>query len=772
VPQVRQRFPNLPKPTDSQGETARIRLTEAFLELLTAIAEEHPVILVVDDLHFADDVSLAVLHLVMRRARGQPIMVAFLARTGEISQSAHAIGIRENASSLGIGEIELAPLSDTESREMLRSLIEADEPQPGVPEQRAILRAAAGFPMVLELLVQDWKASTDQCLAFAVDAMTLDLRIRESTGSAYIRILDRLTRSLDHITQNVLNVAAVLGHRLNDLSMYGIVDLSAGQTIVGMTELVARRVLRDGPRGLEFANEFVRAAAYIGVTPSLRQVLHGEIAERLIPTYWAGSDDLGLEIAWHCMRGGRSKEATGYLLNGARRAKRADALHEGETALSSALLQSHLTNPERAEAVLLLSEILQEQGRWADSLQLLETEMQRDLSLDSTWVRILSLTARFHIYGRTPPETVEDIQFLNEVIKSAGENPLRIAAADLTATLVGMLRDEVRARQSLEAIGSISLAELTPSELSKLSLAKARLAFHLHDKDATLRQIEIALPQIDSTQELSATAAQLRSGLGSLSCMDGQYLNAVRHLERARGIAVRLGNDTLMAWFSANLALAYGRLGNYERQLHYSEESLSVRPAQVLDYNELLATYCGAIANIFLGLDSKARHLISRGRLRNTESLAPWALQAWNLYSADVHLLLGEELEANRIGLFWTTGSNSEPHGLNFVGIFCRWKARLATTDQDIEAATATTKPFLDDLTRHDALDRAEILASMALLMKKRGRTSSEIDALLRKQLEALPSAVAHQLQRLGICSFPEIVNSMPVSSKVLTLAK
>src|SRR5918994_6305150 len=48
VPAVRQRFPTIPVASDSQGESARIRLTEAFHELLTTIAEEHPVILVVD----------------------------------------------------------------------------------------------------------------------------------------------------------------------------------------------------------------------------------------------------------------------------------------------------------------------------------------------------------------------------------------------------------------------------------------------------------------------------------------------------------------------------------------------------------------------------------------------------------------------------------------------------------------------------------------------------------------------------------------------------
>src|SRR3954466_491965 len=45
VPELRRRFPNIPPGSDSQGETTRIRLTEAFMEMLRAIVEEHPVIL-------------------------------------------------------------------------------------------------------------------------------------------------------------------------------------------------------------------------------------------------------------------------------------------------------------------------------------------------------------------------------------------------------------------------------------------------------------------------------------------------------------------------------------------------------------------------------------------------------------------------------------------------------------------------------------------------------------------------------------------------------
>ena len=82
VPDVRRRFPAIPPARDSQGDTARIELAEAFHQLLQAIAEERPIILVVDDVHLADDASLSVLHLVARRAKGERLMMIFIARLG------------------------------------------------------------------------------------------------------------------------------------------------------------------------------------------------------------------------------------------------------------------------------------------------------------------------------------------------------------------------------------------------------------------------------------------------------------------------------------------------------------------------------------------------------------------------------------------------------------------------------------------------------------------------------------------------------------------
>ena len=175
--------------------------------MLQALTEEHPVILVLDDLHLADDASVAVLHLVMRRAGGNRVMVLLIARPGELSRSPRA-GLFRNAShSTDIRELEIAPLNDVESRDLLNSLVPPEIHQPSVSLSRALVRAAAGFPMVLELLVQDWQANGDQSLALAINAMTTDI------GSVHVppylssHALERITQTLSASSISVLNLA-------------------------------------------------------------------------------------------------------------------------------------------------------------------------------------------------------------------------------------------------------------------------------------------------------------------------------------------------------------------------------------------------------------------------------------------------------------------------------------------------------------------------------------------------------------------------------------
>src|SRR4029077_9951084 len=182
-------------------------------------------------------------------------------RPGELGQSPQAARLLESAAGLGFEAITLPPMTDEGGVALLASLLPPGEVKPSGAARRALLKAAAGYPMVLELLVQDWQTHGERSLALSLGAMTAELAERTEEGP-YDQIFDRLTPGLEVVCQNVLTLSAILGPRVNDLGMYSMIDLGIGQTITGLTALTNRRVLRDGGRGLEFANELVGANAH------------------------------------------------------------------------------------------------------------------------------------------------------------------------------------------------------------------------------------------------------------------------------------------------------------------------------------------------------------------------------------------------------------------------------------------------------------------------------------------------------------------------------
>jgi hypothetical protein len=161
------------------------------------------------------------------------------------------------------------------------------------------------------MLVQDWRLNGERSLTLSVNAMTADLGINTSPAALFRQVLERTVRSFDAGTHNVLNLAAILGHRLNDIPLYAIADLTIGQTLAGMSTLASTRILRDNGHGLEFANELLRTAAYLRVPSPLRRVLHSRLADCFIDDTRRGIRSLRLEIhgtAW----AGRAPEASSY----------------------------------------------------------------------------------------------------------------------------------------------------------------------------------------------------------------------------------------------------------------------------------------------------------------------------------------------------------------------------------------------------------------------------------------------------------------------------
>ncbi|MGH7562029.1 MAG: ATP-binding protein, partial [Gemmatimonadales bacterium] len=354
VGRVRERFPQLPPPRPVEGEAARIHFAEGVLALLKTLAEEHPVVLVVDDYPRSDEASLSVLHLLLRRTGLDRVMIVLTARPAEPGEPPQAARIRKGVAALPLQRVPLGPLTEEESEALLSELVSSSGRRPKPPDRRAILRAAAGNPMAIELLAQDWLAHGDAAVVLSLPAMEADVTATAFDVTAYDSAVDRLMPRLSPRARAALWLATILGPRLNDLGMFELVGLEERRLVPALGELVHLRILRDSGGRLEFTNELMRARLYLQVPSGVRTKLHRAVARALVEVHEAGRDISGLEIAWHSMRAREPEAATPYLMSGARKAIAAGAPDEAARALSTAL--KHLKGRDRDEGTILLAE--------------------------------------------------------------------------------------------------------------------------------------------------------------------------------------------------------------------------------------------------------------------------------------------------------------------------------------------------------------------------------------------------------------------------------
>jgi tetratricopeptide (TPR) repeat protein len=513
--------------------------------------------------------------------------------------------------------------------------------------------------------------------------------------------------------------------------------------MAGLADLVARRVLRDGGKGLEFVNELLRTAAYLGVPSPLRRALHSAIADQLMKSEDPPSGSFGLEIAWHCMRANRQAEARQYLMSGARHAIRAGAADSTERALTTAL--PALSGSERVDASLLLAEVLQEQGRSEEALDLLSS-LRTDVS-GARRERAIALEALAARYVAPVGDAMRAlVPPLRDVVREAADVTTRALAARALAYLLFELRDEKMVVELLEMLDHFPREGLDMDSGDQLALARTLLLYQVGRRAAGLALASEALRESRRCGVANLATLQLQSGVGSILSSQGRYREAVAAFQDALEMAHRLGNDRHTASVSGNIALCLGRLGRYPEQLDWASKGLSHK-RHITGVVVIQLAYCQAFALAMMGKVKEAIVVVGEMDARIPSLTPDWQVKAWSLWKADILLLVGkrtEALEAAHVAVADSTFGVETPA---FGGPFARWMYfTRGAARNDVEARLAE---MVGNLTRYDVLDQAEILCAYRL---QTGRAfPGELWVQLQTILGDLPESVTVQLVSLGV---------------------
>ena len=745
VAKVRQRYPSLPAPIASEGETARLLLTEAVMALVAAVGDEHPVVLAIDDIHLADATSLAVLHLMLRRIDNLRLMVLLTSSSALHVETPSARKFVDSGELIALTQLHLGPLPGPDAAELLQVLV-ASGPEPGSTLRRAFLAGARGNPMVLELLIADWHRRGDECLALSLGAMT------SSAGTppeeTFRRLVDHTLAALDPESRAVAELGAILGQRLNDVSMYTLVDLPVARTMRAMTSLASQRILRDAGNSLEFANEFVRGQCYVGMAAPLRRMLHGSVADRLLAEDGPHEPIPGLEIAWHLVRADRLIEAVPYLLAGGREAIRRAAPHEADLALSTGL--PALKGKPRRTAILLLAEAQQELGRWADSLQLLDLADERFSESEQCCRDVYRVIARRWLGHLSMHGMIEATDQLFEIAMRDIDVETRVKALAGSVRLLALTRNEEQLGRLERFVPIVGAIQLDAFQNLHLILTRGWVLALRHDTPAALVAITEGVLLAEESCIASSITVRLLIGRGNLLAMSGLYADALHPLERAARLADRLDNRTLKGECATLLSVVEGRLGRSATQISWARQALSVFSPM-----EWCAAVIGATYELGLGLVAEGRYAEAQASVSplsnwRSRDIPDWAIQAALLCEADVVAMSGNQRRACSLAKRGTTGRLKELQHVGYAGQYARWVALLSIRHANAAEARDRLRTAFPKTSHLDRKDEVEVLAAIATLETHLGNKSAREWREVRRRLDQLPPTVTTMLRRLG----------------------
>ena len=251
------------------GEDASQTTLHGLFWLTANLAEQGPVLLAVDDVHWCDPPSLRFLSYLARRLEGLPVAVAVCARTREPGADAAVLDSLESEPLATV--VRPAPLSLDAVAQLLRERLGTDPAEEFVETVHA---SCAGNPFLLNELVYAVLEEEIEPTASAAE------RVRELGPESLSRFVLQRVRRLGPEAEAFARAVAILGEESDPELVAALAGLDPDAAVASAAELVRSDVLRArGP--LAFAHPVLRAAVYADLGDAERERGHERAAELL-----------------------------------------------------------------------------------------------------------------------------------------------------------------------------------------------------------------------------------------------------------------------------------------------------------------------------------------------------------------------------------------------------------------------------------------------------------------------------------------------------------
>ena len=609
--------------------TDQVRLFELVLGLLAALAERAVLVLVVEDVHWADRSTRDLLSYLARNLRRRRVVLLVTHRSDEPGSPWLGPFLAELGRA-GAGRVELARFGRAESAAQMAAIL-GGAPPAGVVD--GVFARAEGNAFFTEELLAAAHTGSGELPTTSSD------------------LLRGRIQGVSEPARQALRVAAVIGRRAPHRLLAAVAGLDGGRLDEALREAVAGKLLvtRPGDDGYEFRHALLREVAYADLLPGERARLHGEVAAAIAAhPGWAGGTDatVAAELANHWDAASDAERALPAAVEAGAQAERAYAFAEaqrhreralelwGETPraaeltgldrvglLERAAAAAHLAEDD-ARAVRLLRQALAGVDPASDPVRAgaLQERLGRSLWLTLDDGALAAYQEAVRLVPAEPP-TAERARVLAGYVQlllmlGGGGTEARQAAEEAldTARRAGARREEGRALAHLgimvaaedpeQGLASLREARRIASEQDDVDgygWASLHLVWHNEEAGRLEEALAVALEDAEAS---GLRGSQWRFGLtgtaGWLEFLLGRWEDADRHWDLALERSGHVGPGEVHIRFDrVRLDIARGDATATRRRLQEAEE-LAARAGRAQFDSQFAPKLAGARAELAL----------------------------------------------------------------------------------------------------------------------------------------------------------------------------
>jgi class 3 adenylate cyclase/tetratricopeptide (TPR) repeat protein len=594
-------------------KSAREEAFAAWRRYITARAGPRPVVLVVEDLHWADEALLDLLDYTMSRLQETPALLLCLARPELLERRPQwGAGLRNAAT------INLEPLSEADSRALIAALLDVDD----LPESvRAdVVTRAEGNPFFVEeivrMLMEQGAIVEDGGRWHAIANITA-IPLPDTVQGVIAARLDRLPDD----EKRLLQQASVVGRTFWVGTLRALTTSPDGIERI-LDRLEGRDLVRERPtstlagdREYFFKHALTRDVAYATVPRAVRGPAHGRVAAWIEQVAAGRTDEVLDLLAHHWGQAGDARRAVSYLLRAGDRAREIFANRRAVEAYSQALSLAGdtLSAVEQADVRRRRGETLQILGQYDTAEGDFEAALEaaRSTGHRATEARLLYEITRL-AHRRRARSFAEIIAGYEEALRLAQQvGDRRTEGLALTEIATGHWDQNRLAEAGRVGLQALEILKETGDHGATAGVMNLLSMTHYMSQDIPggLEWAQRALVESRLAGDRAREATAL-SYLGLITGVDGRHEEGLRLLDEAAAVAEEIGDQRRLMWVHVFKSFGYWALARFDLMVRAADAGVEL--GQRIGYLNPATMGIAALAHLMTGSVPRARRYVEQ----------------------------------------------------------------------------------------------------------------------------------------------------------------